>query len=78
MNCPLCNAECDRDSVDVGVGVIYGPYGCACGWSEDPQFDRSSGPPPAESPGRYVDQWGGSQRIGGQPLRVVWHTPQDG
>lgn len=27
-NCPHCGAACDRESVDVGVGVIRGPWGC--------------------------------------------------
>lgn len=58
MNCPKCGAEdCYRDSVDVGVGVMYGPYGCPCGWSADPRFDISDGPK-TES-GYRVDQWGG-------------------
>lgn len=26
MNCPKCGTECHQDSVDVGVGVIHGPY----------------------------------------------------
>lgn len=65
MNCPKCGCEADRDEVDVGVGVIYGPYGCYCGWSEDSRYDSSSGPSPAslENPGWYVDSCGGMQRI---------------
>lgn len=44
MNCPKCNEDCCRDEVDVGVGVIYGPYGCGyCGWSEAPEYDSSEG-----------------------------------
>ena len=61
--CPNCgNPDCWRDEVDVGVGVIYGPYGCPCGWSADSRYDRSKGASAAqrESPSRYVDQWGGS------------------
>lgn len=35
--CPKCGGQTDQESVDVGVGVIYGPLGCIeCGWSEDP------------------------------------------
>lgn len=35
MNCPKCGDDCWRDSADVGVGIIYGPYNCTyCGWSE--------------------------------------------
>lgn len=42
MICPKCKKEVDRQTVDVGVGVISGPYGCFnCGWSEDPHYDCS-------------------------------------
>jgi hypothetical protein len=35
MKCEECGGDCYRDEVDVGVGVIYGPWGCpGCGWSE--------------------------------------------
>jgi hypothetical protein len=66
MNCPNCGEECERDEVDVGVGIIYGPWGCSsCCWSSDPRYDRSGGvsPKAKENPGWYVDQWGGMQRI---------------
>ena len=44
MDCPKCGNRCDRDEVDVEVGVIYGPYGCYnCGWSEDSRYDSSEG-----------------------------------
>ena len=43
MDCPKCGEECYRNEVDVGVGVIHGPYGCMCGWSEDPRYDASEG-----------------------------------
>ena len=34
MKCPKCGDDCERDSVDVGVGIIHGPYGCpSCAWS---------------------------------------------
>lgn len=62
MNCPKCEEECWRDDVDVGVGVIYGPYGCPrCGWSEDPQYDASEGESPKqkEYPDWMVDPFGG-------------------
>lgn len=62
LNCPKCGSDdiC-RDSVDVGVGVIYGPYGCSCGWSEWSEYDRSDGQSQAEkeNPGYYVDSCGG-------------------
>lgn len=33
--CPKCDEPTDCDSVDVGVGIIYGPSYCpSCGWSE--------------------------------------------
>lgn len=59
MDCPKCKEECNRDEVDVGVGVIYGPWGCAyCGWSEcDIEQMRK------DYPDRYVDQFGGVHSI---------------
>jgi hypothetical protein len=63
MNCPKCNCECWRDSCDVGVGIIYGPWGCPeCGWSEDSEYDRSEGQPYIHGD-RIIDQWGGSMGI---------------
>jgi hypothetical protein len=41
--CPRCGDPVDRDSVDVGVGTIYGPWGCCCGWSEHPEYDAKYG-----------------------------------
>jgi len=33
--CPECGEGVDRESVDVGVGILNGPYGCfECGWCE--------------------------------------------
>lgn len=60
MNCPNCGSECSRDQVDVGVGVIYGPWGCYCGWSESCEYNqlRDGYQPLAES-GYVKDQWGG-------------------
>jgi ribosomal protein L37AE/L43A len=40
--CPECGEEdqVERDEVDVGVGVIYGPWHCyACGWAEPSLVD---------------------------------------
>ncbi len=52
MNCPKCGEECHRDEVDVGVGVIHGPYGCpGCGWSEDDEYDLSDGRDPVDEGG---------------------------
>jgi hypothetical protein len=54
MNCPNCGAaDLYRDEVDVGVGIIYGPYGCPCGWSESSEYNQLRG---AEA---RTDPWGG-------------------
>lgn len=60
MDCPKCGCkDLPRDGVDVGVGVMYGPYGCPeCGWSEDGFYDCSEGPQIDEN-GWVKDQWGG-------------------
>jgi len=66
MQCPKCGEDCDRDSADVGVGVIYGPWGCMCGWSEDPHYDASAGPSPAQlesATDRWVDSRGNSHSV---------------
>jgi hypothetical protein len=41
--CPRCGRDCGRDEADVGVGVIYGPWGCFCGWSETADYDVTDG-----------------------------------
>lgn len=57
FHCPKCNALCDRDVVDVGVGNMYGPYGCPqCGWCEDERFDQTFVEQPDDG---HIDQWGG-------------------
>jgi hypothetical protein len=57
MNCERCGNECTRDEVDVGVGTMYGPWGCGrCGWSDDPRYDLQN----IEQPENGTrDQWGG-------------------
>lgn len=64
MECPKCGEECMRDEVDVGVGIIYGPYGCYCGWSEFSEYDSSDGESQkqAENPDWIVDSRGGMIR----------------
>lgn len=60
QKCEKCGAECYRDEVDVGVGVIYGPWGCPnCGWSESSDYDVSAGPR-YDTAGRMLDQFGGA------------------
>lgn len=59
--CPKCGCdELWRDEVDVGVGIIYGPWGCPdCGWSESEQYDLSEGRDPIDEKGGVTDQFGG-------------------
>ncbi len=61
MDCPKCGDECWRDSADVGVGYIYGPWGCpTCGWSEDSELDRTNPQRlPSVRDGYWHDQFGG-------------------
>lgn len=61
MKCPKCECdECHRDSVDIGVGILHGPWGCPqCGWSEDPDYDLSEGKEPVDAKGGAIDQYGG-------------------
>lgn len=58
MKCPNCGNMCDRDEADVGVGIIYGPWGCGCGWSESEEYNLLTGP--KERDGHVLDQWGGA------------------
>lgn len=58
--CPKCGGETHQDSVDVGVGVIYGPRGCIeCAWSEAESYDLSDGKSPLDEKGGAIDQYGG-------------------
>jgi hypothetical protein len=61
MHCPKCGSdEVYRDSVDIGVGIQYGPWGCpSCGWSEDIEYDFSEGRDHLDENGGATDQWGG-------------------
>ena len=57
MTCPNCGAECDRDEVDNGVGVEYGPWRCpGCGWGESYELDDlvARCVPPAPKPAGAV------------------------
>lgn len=51
MNCPRCNCECGRDEVHNGITMLYGPYGCSCGWSEDNRY--------CDNPNFQIDSKGG-------------------
>lgn len=55
--CPNCGCGCSRDEADIGVGIMYGPWGCPCGWSEDPCYDVRGGA--RVERGHAIDQWGG-------------------
>lgn len=64
--CEKCgDTELWRDSVHVGVGVIYGPWGCpTCGWSQDEEYDLSNGQNPVDEKGGVIDQFGGYHPAG--------------
>ena len=73
MKCPACGRDCGRDSADVGVGVIYGPWGCACGWSEWDDLDQRSGVV-WDGDDRVIDQYGVSHsvdRLDGAAVRAA-------
>lgn len=58
MDCPECGTkDLWRESADVGVGIIYGPYGCDCGWSEDSKYNIQKGA--LKQDGSCIDQYGG-------------------
>lgn len=63
MRCPRCFRPCSRDEVHNGVAMLYGPWGCACGWSESRDYDITGGPKFEES--YQVDPQGGLTPGGG-------------
>ena len=65
LQCPHCGAECWRDSAHNGLAMLYGPWGCECGWSEYEEYDQAIIEQPAD--GR-VDQWGGFTRRHGNGI----------
>lgn len=69
--CPRCDeAELYRDSVDIGVGVIFGPCGCPrCGWSEDSEYDLARGGG-VQADGSYLDPYGGKLPAG-NPIAIM-------
>jgi hypothetical protein len=64
--CPKCGGETYQDSVDVGVGIIYGPLGCTmCGWSESEEYDQTiEANREPDSKGGFKDQYGGYHPAG--------------
>lgn len=58
MKCPKCGSHCNRDEVHNGVAMLYGPWGCFCGWSEDSRYDLSGGQPRRLRDG-VIDSQGG-------------------
>jgi len=57
--CPRCNYDnLWREHADVGIGVIYGPWGCSmCGWSEYEEYDLDFGGG-VQDDGSFLDQYG--------------------
>ena len=42
MKCPECGAQCWRNEVDIGVGVMIDEWKCTkCDWDEDSAFPMS-------------------------------------
>jgi hypothetical protein len=63
MNCPHCDESCDRESADVGIGIMYGPWGCPrCGWSENEEYDSREGIR-RDGADRVLDQYGVSHHV---------------
>jgi hypothetical protein len=54
MTCPECGEECERDTVDIGVGEQpVGPWGCpTCHWVEPAysEAERATRPPSRDDP----------------------------
>ena len=68
MNCPNCGCEAYRETCDVGVGIIYGPWGCPCGWSEDERYNQLDGDNYTEQ-GYKLDQYGGATPPNGYGIK---------
>lgn len=57
--CPKCGGEVFHHTVNVGVGIIEGPWGCVdCGWSESEEYDLSGGRSAIDEKGGVMDQFG--------------------
>jgi len=53
----MCGRNCSREEAHNGLAMLYGPWGCYCGWSEDGRYDRSAGQAGIVD-GGIIDQWG--------------------
>jgi len=72
FSCPKCGTECHRDSVDIGVGVMHGPWGCpGCAWSESEEYDLSTGKNPVDEKGGVIDQYGGYHPPGSPSAAIL-------
>lgn len=60
--CPNCGDDCNRDSAHNGLAMLYGPWGCSCGWSEDDYYNHVGKPAPVIN-GYKVDSMGGATPI---------------
>lgn len=79
MKCPKCGGTCHRDSVDIGVGVQHGPYGCEeCGWSESDEYDLSEGQDPVDERGGVKDQFGGYHPPGSMVALAIRRMREEG
>lgn len=76
--CPRCGERESvwRDSVHNGVGVMYGPYGCPCGWSEWQEYDLQFGAG-VQSDGSYTDQQGVKYPAGNLVAIAMRNLPTD-
>lgn len=70
--CPRCDGATDRDVADVGVGVLYGPWGCTegCGWSEWEEYDSLFGGG-LQPDGGYRDPQGGYWPKGNPVVKMM-------
>jgi hypothetical protein len=81
QECPNCHEGAYRESVDVGVGIIYGPWGCPCGWSEDDKYNQLLNGPTHSEGGYRTDQFGYLYKATVEesgPYRDQWTHPDAG
>lgn len=47
--CPRCGAPCERYDVDIGVGILYGPWFCTqCAYNEDDEIRETKATKPEQ------------------------------